>query len=111
MEWRPFGRALDHMFASEQRHAIGHITLFALLGLALLLVWPQLRSRPWRYFGLILIVGIGQEAFQLAFKQRAIVLNDFTDLLIDLIGAALAFGVVYAWTRWRQQDSVGNIKR
>lgn len=90
-----FERALGRVFADEPRHAIGHATLFLLLGLAALRVFPSLCERPWRYFGLLWPAGVGQELLQLLVKQRPPLLDDGRDLLVDLLGLALAFGVMW----------------
>src|SRR3982750_3701374 len=58
--WPAFGRALDQMFPTDGWHAVGHTTLFCLLGLVALTILPQLRARPLRYLGVLLLVGIGQ---------------------------------------------------
>jgi hypothetical protein len=85
------------VFANDLRHAAGHITLFALLGLLALWCWPAPRARPLRYFGALMLAGLGQECFQLLFKQRALVFDDGRDLLVDLLGLAVAFGAAWLW--------------
>jgi hypothetical protein len=90
------GRLLNGVFSSELLHMAGHATLFAGLGLLVLCMFPALRARPWRYFGLLLMAGVGQECFQLLFKQRPLVFDDGRDLVVDLIGLALAFASVGA---------------
>src|SRR5215216_4411492 len=65
--WPAFGHSLDHAFATETEHAIGHATLFAMFGLSALTLFPALRWRAWRYFGMLLLAGLGQEGFQLLF--------------------------------------------
>jgi len=47
--WRPFGAVVAVLFASVWAHAVGHASLFCLLGLAALAALPGLRRRPWRY--------------------------------------------------------------
>lgn len=92
-----FGLFLGWLFATAREHAIGHSLLFLLLGLALLLSFPTLAKRPWRYAGLMLLVAIFQECFQLLYKARPIVFDDMRDIATDLIGAALALGLVLLW--------------
>ena len=94
-----FGRALGAVFADDARHAVGHLALFVLLGLLALRLAPALLRRPWRYFGLLALAGVGQEAFQLLFKRRALLLDDGRDLLVDLLGLALALAAGWVWQR------------
>jgi hypothetical protein len=99
--WRPFGRVLDDLFPTAWEHAIGHASLFCLLGLLALAVIPVLRRRPWRYLGLLLLAGVGQEAFQLLYKGRLLLFDDMRDLATDLIGLLVALAIVWAWGRLR----------
>ena len=92
--WHPFGGWLWRVFPNAWAHAAGHIAIFGLVGLAALFAFPSLRTKLWLYFTLILAAGIAQEFFQLLYKQRSIVRDDFRDLGTDLIGAALAFLIV-----------------
>src|SRR5262245_25244297 len=82
--WPPFGSALGWVFATAREHAVGHATLFCTLGVLALATFPGLRARPWLYLGTILITGIGQEAFQLLYKRRALAFDDGRDLVTDL---------------------------
>jgi hypothetical protein len=97
--WPMFGRGLDRVFSTDGRHAIGHATLFCLLGLATLAVLPQLRTRPLRYVGMLLLVGVGQEFFQMLYKGRMLWFDNGRDLLTDLVGLLVAFAVVWIWRR------------
>jgi hypothetical protein len=94
-----FGVFVDGAFSSDAAHAIGHSLIFAVIGAALLRVFPGLLRRPWLYHGLILLVGIGQEGFQLLYKGRGVVRNDLTDLGIDLVAAATVFALARLWSR------------
>ena len=94
-----FGRGLDHVFSTDRRHAIGHAALFCLMGLATLIVLPSLHARPLRYLGMLVLVGIGQEFFQLLYKRRLLLFDDGRDLLTDLAGMIAAFVVVWIWRR------------
>ncbi len=98
--WRGLGRLIDETFPTDLQHAIGHFSLFALLGGLALATFPSLRARPWRYAGLLALAGLGQEFFQLLFKQRPINFDDGRDLAVDLAGLALAFVVAQVWA-WR----------
>jgi hypothetical protein len=94
------------LFPNEAAHAVGHTLLFAAIGLALLSTFPALRRRPARYFGLILAIALGQEAFQLLYKQRPVVLNDVTDIAIDLVAAGLVMLLWYNWARGQRRGLV-----
>lgn len=101
--WPAFAALLGTTFSSVRVHAIGHATIFAVVGLALLATFPGLRSRPWHYLGLILLAGAAQEAFQLAYKARPIVFDDARDIVTDLIGALAVYLVVVLIRRWRRR--------
>jgi hypothetical protein len=102
--WPAFGRGLDIVFSTDSRHAIGHAALFCTLGLLALVVFPILHGRPWRYLGLMLLAGVGQEFFQLLYKRRLLLFDDSRDLLTDLAGLVVAFAVVWAWRRSRRMQ-------
>ena len=98
----PFGRILSfspalrhemyHLFATWQAHVIGHAALFFVLGTAVLLAFPALLKRPKLYFGIILLLGVLQEFFQIVgFKHRGVVFDDIFDVAVDLTGAFVAF--------------------
>lgn len=85
-----FGSWLDSFFFNDWIHALGHGTIFCLLGLALLIAFPKLRSRLLIFYALILVAAVEQEFFQLLYKQHLFVFDDSRDIFTDLIGAALA---------------------
>jgi hypothetical protein len=97
--WRPLGAVIDWLFPNAWAHAIGHASLFGLLGLLALAAIPALRRRPWAYLGLLLLAGVGQEAFQALYKSQLLVFDDARDLATDLIGLVLAFAVMWG-RRW-----------
>jgi hypothetical protein len=92
--WPEFGRWMGVVFATAWAHAIGHMLIFLLLGLAALAAFPALRLQPRAYFGWLCLAGLLQETLQLLYKQRPIVFDDLRDVVTDLIGLALAFLVV-----------------
>jgi hypothetical protein len=102
--WPTFGRGIDVAFPTDWHHAIGHASLFCGLGLVALVVLPRLRDRPWRYVGLMLLVGVGQEFFQMLYKGRLLLFDDSRDLLTDLAGVLVAFAIVWAWGRRASTD-------
>jgi hypothetical protein len=97
--WPAFGRGIDQAFPTDGWHAIGHAGLFFMLGLAALWVLPQLRTRPLRYLGLLMLIGVGQEFFQMLYKCRLLLFDNSRDLLTDVVGVLLAFVVVWFWQR------------
>jgi hypothetical protein len=101
--WPPFGRVLDWGFATKREHAVGHSIMFGLLGLLLLTVFPLLQARLGLYLGAILAAGIGQETFQLLYKNRPLVFDDFRDLAVDLTAALLVFLAVRLCRQVRQR--------
>ncbi|MBS1965181.1 MAG: hypothetical protein JST60_05095 [Chloroflexi bacterium SZAS-1] len=100
MRWHALGWFITHAFPSDTQHAIGHATLFALLGGLALATFPSLRTQPRRYV-LLVLAGVAQEAAQLLFKQRPLAFDDGRDLAVDAVGLALAWGLF--WLIWRAQ--------
>ncbi len=98
-QWPAFGSGLDQVFSIDGRHAIGHAALFGLLGLAALIMLPRLRTKPLRYLSMLLLVGVGQEFFQLLYKGRLPLFDDGRDLLTDLAGMIVAFAIIWSWRR------------
>lgn len=100
MFWQPLGALIDTLFPTDLTHALGHTTLFAILGAALLLAIPPLRRRPWLYLALILLAGIGQEAFQALYKGRVLLFDDTRDIITDLLGGLLT--LMFMQRVWRR---------
>lgn len=104
--WPAFDDVLTWAFPEPWGHFFGHWTLFTLVGFAALLILPPLRNRLWLYLPLVMLVGVGQEFFQLLYKQRPLELNDVIDLIPDYLGVLLAFGLMklaqIAQTRWAE---------
>lgn len=94
LHWHALGWLITHTFPSDTQHAIGHATLFALLGGMALATFPSLRALPWRY-ALLTLAGVAQEAAQLLFKQRPLAFDDGRDLVVDAVGLAIAWGVYW----------------
>jgi hypothetical protein len=94
--WPAFDTFAGALFPTVVAHAIGHSIIFFLVGVALLMAFPQLRNRPWLYIGLLVMLALGQETFQLAYKQRPIEFDEFRDFVTDLIGG---LGALYLMSR------------
>jgi hypothetical protein len=97
--WPVFGRAIDDVFPTDTWHAVGHASLFFVLSLVALHLLPRLRAHPWWYLGLMLLVGAGQELFQMLYKGRLQLFDNSRDLLTDMAGVLVAFLVVWGWQR------------
>ncbi|MBC8160353.1 MAG: hypothetical protein H7Z42_03965, partial [Roseiflexaceae bacterium] len=95
--WQPAGWLTNALFSTVEAHALGHAAIFAALGAAALLAFPALQRRPWQFLAIMLALAVGQEAFQLMYKQRPIVFDDIRDLGPDLIGAVVALAGVRFW--------------
>src|SRR5689334_13509836 len=96
--WPIFGYGLDRVFPTDGWHAIGHAALFGLLGLATLAALPHLRARPGSYLGVLLLIGVGQEFFQMLYKGL-LLFDSSRDLLTDLAGIIAAFVLMWIWQR------------
>jgi VanZ family protein len=96
-----FYRLFYQTLSSEKLHWIGHFGIFFSLGLLMLYLFPRLRFTPLGYGLIIMVAAVGQEFFQLLYKQRRVVFDDFKDLMIDMVGAIAAFGLVWFWHKIR----------
>jgi len=108
--WRPLGAVIDWLFPNAWAHAIGHASLFGLLGLLTLAAIPALRRRPRAYLGLLLLAGVGQEAFQALYKGQLLVFDDTRDIATDLIGGLAALALIQAWA-WFRRGKVAELFR
>ena len=104
--WPAYRQVFDRVFVTARDHAIGHSTLFFLLGLFALVVSPALRKRPPLYLGLMQLVTLGQEALQSIFKQELPNIYDGRDILFDLLGVLVAFVVMWMWQWVRNRISL-----
>ena len=103
--WPAFGRGLDLAFPDDRRHAVGHALLFCMLGSTMLMLLPALRAKPARYLSALMLIGIGQEFFQMLYKGRLLLFDDSRDLLTDLAGIVAAFVLVWGWQRLQRRNS------
>lgn len=102
-QWAWVDRIATFLFATEAAHAVGHATIFALVGTALLTLFPALRRRPLAYLALVLLVAVAQEGFQLLYKGRGVAINDITDIGTDLVAAGVVFAIVRLATAQRKR--------
>lgn len=92
--WPTYAMLFDLVFASVLAHEIGHATVFCLAGLLILLAFPALRRRPVLYLGIMALGALGEEVLQSLFKQHLPSVWDGRDMLLDLVGFGLAYGMV-----------------
>ncbi len=104
--WPAFGVALGSIFRGLWGHMAGHFLLFFMVGIVLLQSLPWLRTHFRDYLLLALGVGLVQELIQLAYKQRPVLVDDVRDVLVDLIGAGVAFGIDH-WLHHRRKTRLG----
>ncbi len=87
-----FARVTNFLFKTELAHVIGHSAIFALMGTAVLHIFPKLMAYPTVYFGLMGMIGIAQEALQLlSFKHRPVSGDDLFDLAVDMLAATAVY--------------------
>lgn len=92
--WPAYAVVFRIVFATALAHEIGHATVFLLAGLLVLLSFPGLRRRPVLYLVVMVLGALSQEALQSLFKQSLPDIWDGRDLLLDLVGFALAYGLM-----------------
>ena len=102
------GDLIETLFPTNRAHAVGHTVMFFTLGMCMLLVLPWLGRHAAAYLVLMLAVALGQEAFQLLYKQRPILFDDIRDLGVDLVAIAAAFGAVRLWVAWQGRCPVSD---
>ncbi len=87
-----FARVTNFIFGTELAHIIGHFTIFALMGTAVLRIIPRLMSYPVIYFGCMGLIGIIQEALQIiSFKRRPVSGDDIFDLVVDMLAVTAVY--------------------
>lgn len=94
------------LFSTDLSHAIAHAILFFVLGLCAIRAFPVMQRAPWYFFVLMLLICVVQEAFQLGYKQRPIMFDEYRDVATDAIGFVVAF--VVARLRMRQKQKAGS---
>jgi hypothetical protein len=99
--WPAYGQVFDQVFATAISHEIGHATLFFIAALLILSSFPALRSRPLRYFVVMVLGALGEEALQSLFKLQLPTIWDGRDLLLDLVGIVTAYFAIRLW-QWSQ---------
>jgi hypothetical protein len=95
--WPAYRQVFEQVFIGAREHHIGHLTLFFIAGLLVLVSFPALRSRPLLYFGLLISAALAQEVVQDLFKFLLPDLADGLDLIFDAVGFTIAYLVVWGW--------------
>jgi hypothetical protein len=93
--WPATGDFINEYFYSARRHAVGHVFIFLFLGLAVLMAFPNLKERPWLFFGIMLVAALGQEFFQAVYKNILDIYDTSRDIFTDMVGLMVAFGLVW----------------
>lgn len=95
--WAPFGYLFRLVFTTSQAYMLGHVALFCLAGLSLLLSMPALRKRP-QFYTLCLMAGaFAEEAIQALFHSHPGIHGNVRDFLLDLCGILLAYLLLRLW--------------
>ena len=92
--WPAYAQVFDVVFATALAHEIGHAALFGIAGLLVLFSFPRLRQQPFLYLVIMALGAVGEEALQDLFKLTPPSIWDGRDLLLDLIGFAVAYIIV-----------------
>ena len=104
--WEPMGWVVNIIFGVEWMHWVGHMVMYGVLGTAVLIIFPQIFNRPRYYFGLILGIGLIQEALQLiTFKHRLFMNNELFDLFVNLLAAGIIFAVAKLIVRKQHKET------
>jgi hypothetical protein len=93
--WPGYAQIFDRVFVTARDHAVGHTTLFCLVGLIVQGIFPSLRSRPLLFAGLMLLGALVQESVQSISNHELQQLSDLRDFGFDLLGITLA--LVIGW--------------
>lgn len=105
--WPAYALVFDHVFATALAHEVGHVTLFFLASLLILLSFPRLRRHPALSLVIMALGALSQETLQDLFKGSLPSIWDGRDLLLDLTGCVAAFAVMRAcsWGRaWLEKE-------
>jgi hypothetical protein len=98
-----FRLRFDAIFAPEYMHVASHLALFFVLALLLAAVIEFPPRRGWLGgFGVILLVGLLQEGFQLWSGSAYLTWNLAFDLGVDLAGGLLGWSLA-EWVRRRRK--------
>ena len=94
-----FFRVLYGIFPTGDTHVYGHIVGFAVVGAILLIALPRLQHKAPLFLGLILVLGLSQETFQLSYKSQASSADFVGDVGVDVLTAAMVWAVMKTFKR------------
>ncbi len=95
--WIPFGYLFHLIFATPQAYIAGHIVLFCVVGLIMLLSMPALRKHAQLYILCLMLGAFAEEIIQILFNAHPGLHKDARNLLLDLCGILLAFLLLRVW--------------
>lgn len=95
--WIPFGYIFSLIFATPQAYIAGHIVLFCLAGLIMLLTMPALRKHIHLYILSLMLGAFGEEIIQILVNAHPGLHKDARNLLLDLSGILLAYVLLRLW--------------
>ncbi len=99
-----FDYFVDSLFSSEWSHVVGHLGIFALMGTAVLLVFPTLQKKPHFYFSLMALLALLQEFLQIiTVKHRPINQSDIFDFVTDMVAATITYCIIVYLVRNRTE--------
>ena len=99
--WLAFGYLFRLLFAAPGAYIAGHIVLFYVVGLILLLFMPSLQKHPQLYILCLMFGAFAEEAIQLLVNAHPGLHKDARNLLLDLCGIVLSFFLLRFWQSWR----------
>lgn len=92
--WEPFGYIFNLIFSTPQAYIAGHVVLFCLAGVIVLLCMPALRKRARLYILCLMLGAFAEEVIQMLFNAHPGLHKDARNLLLDLCGILLALLVL-----------------
>ncbi len=88
--WSFFNRLVHTFLPTPEVQSLGHIVLFLVVGISLLLLVPDLRKRVALYVVIMFIMASGQELLEISLR-RLPNFGEVIDLLMDLVGAVFGY--------------------
>jgi hypothetical protein len=95
--WLPFGRLFHLIFTTPQAYTVGHIVLFCVVSLIMLLFMPTLRKHSQLYILCLMLSAFAEEIIQILFNAHPGLHKDARNLLLDLCGIMLASLLLHVW--------------
>lgn len=95
-----FGRIFHFIFATPQAYFTGHIMLFCIVGLIMLLSMPALHKHVQLYIFCLMLSAFTEEIIQMLVQAHPGLHKDARNLLLDLCGILLGYLLLRLWQRW-----------